>query len=106
MMPGRTSMKTGRIFRNPAKIVPALAWPSSRAEKDAGPWKVWIGDRFDHVEVVGRDHGAEVREAADASQADDRERDGASNQDESLNGVGINDRGQTAGDGVNPCGDD
>src|SRR5258708_21469614 len=33
MMPGRTSMKTGRILRKPAKMVPALAWPSSRAEK-------------------------------------------------------------------------
>src|SRR3989442_4897629 len=31
-MPGSTSRNTGRIFRNPAKIVPAFAWPSSRAE--------------------------------------------------------------------------
>ncbi len=25
-------MKTGKILRKPAKIVPAFAWPSSRAE--------------------------------------------------------------------------
>ena len=32
MSPGITSRNTGRIFRKPAKIVPALAWPSSFAE--------------------------------------------------------------------------
>src|SRR6266478_525683 len=72
---------------------------NGRAEKNAGPRKVWIGDRSDHVEIVGRDHGAEMREATYASQADDRERDSTGNQDQSLNGVGINDRGQTPGDG-------
>src|SRR5260370_3214782 len=77
-----------------------------RAKKDAGPWKVWIGDRFDHVEVVGRDHGAKMFETSDAAQTDNRECDRAGDEDQSLNGVGINDRGQAAGDGVNPCGDD
>ena len=32
MSPGSTSTNTGSIFRKPAKIVPALAWPSSLAE--------------------------------------------------------------------------
>src|SRR6266446_4639200 len=77
-----------------------------RAKKDAGPWKVWIGDRFDHVEVVGRDHSAEMFETSDAAQTDNRECDRAGDEDQSLNGVGINDRGQAAGDGVNPCSDD
>src|SRR6202040_2448310 len=77
-----------------------------RAEKDAGPWKVRIGDRFNHVEVVGRHHRAEMFQAADASQADDRQGNSAGNQDESLNGVGINDGGQAAGDSVNSGGND
>ena len=32
MRPGSTSTNTGRILRNPAKIVPAFAWPSSLAD--------------------------------------------------------------------------
>src|ERR1700676_920070 len=55
--------------------------PENRsAEKDAGPWKIRIGNRLDHVEVIGRHHGAEVFETADASQADNREGDSAGNQ--------------------------
>src|SRR5258708_12952040 len=45
-------------------------------------------------------------EAADASQADDRQDNSTGDQDESLNCVGINDGGQAAGDSVNPSGND
>src|SRR6266849_7474209 len=57
---------------------------NGRAEKDAGPRKVRIGDGFDHVEVVRRDHSPEVFEAADAAQADDGKCDGSGDEDQGL----------------------
>src|SRR5258706_11576739 len=72
-----------------------------RAEKDAGPWKICIRRRLDHVEVIGRHHRSQMFETADASESDDSKGDGACNQDQSLHGVRIDDRGQTAGNGIN-----
>src|SRR5260370_30975515 len=44
-------------------------------------------------------------EAADAAQTNDGERDSAGDEDEGLNGVGVDDRGQATGNGVDAGGD-
>src|SRR5881394_1107509 len=101
MMPGSTSINTGRILRKPAKIVPALACPSSRAEKYSGPWEIWIGRGLDHVEVAGGHHRAKVFESAYTVETDEGKGTGAGDQDQRLNSIGVNDSRKPAGDRVN-----
>src|SRR5579864_6236 len=74
------------------------------AEKDAGPGEIGIRRRLDHVKVVGRDHSAEMFETADAHKPNDGEGDSAGDEDQGLNGVGVNDRGQATCDGVDAGG--
>ena len=54
--------------------------------------------------VVSDDTAA--AETTDAPESNNREGDSAGNQDEGLNGVGVYNCGQTAGDRVNTSGDD
>ena len=58
------------------------------------------------MEIIGRDHGAEMFQAAHASQTNDCKGNRASDEDQSLHRVCVDDRGQSAGDGVNAGGND
>src|SRR4029077_11877642 len=75
------------------------------AEEDAGPGEVGVRGRLDHMEIIWRNHGAEVIETADARKTNNREGNGASDQDEGLHGVGVDDRGEATRDGVDSRGD-
>ena len=76
--------------------------PEDRCSKeDAGPRKARIGSRLDHVEIAGGHHGAEMFEPSDAMQTNHRKRDRTGDQDEGLNGIGINDGSKTSCDRVN-----
>src|SRR2546430_4154054 len=77
-----------------------------RAEKDACPREVRIRGRLYHVEIVRRDHGAEMLQATNPSQTNDGEGDRAGDEDQSLHGVRVNDCGQAARDGVNASSND
>ncbi len=63
--------------------------------------KVRIAHRLDHVEVAGGQGGAQPFKAADPVHSDHGKDDGADNQDQGLHQIGINDRRQSSGDGVN-----
>ena len=58
------------------------------------------------MKVTRRNHGPQVFQPADSVQTDDRQCRGTCDQNQGLHGIGINYRGQSAGDGVNPGGDD
>src|SRR4029077_2014694 len=77
-----------------------------RTEEDSRPGEVGVRGGLDHVEIAIGHHGAQVREAADAEQTDDGEGDGTGDQDEGLDGVGVDDGRESAGDGVDTGGDD
>src|SRR5207245_7195057 len=76
------------------------------AEEDAGPRELRVRGGLDHVEVAGRNHGAEVLEAADTMEADDGQSHGAGDENQGLDGIGVDDRSKAAGDGVDAGGDD
>ena len=59
-----------------------------------------IARRLDHVEEIGRQRRAEPGEAAHVIEPDQRQNDRAGEQHEGLEEVGIDDRFQAAGDGV------
>src|SRR5277367_879792 len=110
MMPGRTSMKTGSILRKHALHNHLIRAPipdakNRRAKKYACPWKILVAGRSHHVEVTRRHHGAQVFKSTHAVEANDRQSHRATYKDEGLDGIGVDDRGQAAGDCVNAGGD-
>src|SRR5262249_44246296 len=77
-----------------------------RPEEDASPWKTGIGCRLDHVEVAFWHHRAQVFKSADAIQSYEREAHRADDENHRLHGVGVEDRGESAGDRINAGNDD
>ena len=75
-------------------------------EEDACPREVGIRHGLDHVKVIQRHHRAEMLKATNTHQANDRQCHRAGNEDQRLDGVCVDDRRQSARDGVNPGSDD
>src|SRR6185369_14449444 len=78
---------------------------NGRAEENSGPGKVGIAHGLDHVEVAGGQGGAQAGKSSHLVHSNHGQNDGAENQDQGLHQVGINDRGQSSGNGVNTSGD-
>src|SRR5947207_15899747 len=72
-----------------------------RAEKDSSPGKIRVAHRLDHMEVAGRYASAQTGEASDAMQTYSGQNYRASNQDQRLNQVGVDQRRQPAGNRIN-----
>ena len=63
-----------------------------RAKENSCPGKFRIARWFDHVEIVRRQSGAETCESSDLMQTDEGKDDGADDQNDGLNQIGIDDR--------------
>ena len=74
------------------------------AEDGACPGVDGVAGRLDHVEVVGRERGAEAGEASDVIEARCAQDDRAGDEHEGLEEVGVDDGLEAAGDGVDTGG--
>src|SRR5262249_11317728 len=70
-------------------------------EEDARPGKLGIARRLHHVEVVGRQGGAQSGKSSGFLQSQDGENDRADEQNDSLHQIGVDNRREPAGNGVN-----
>ena len=71
-----------------------------RAEEDAGPWEVGIAERLDHVKVALGHGRPQPGEAAGSIQTDHRQDHRPRDENQRLDEIGIDDRGQPSGDRV------
>jgi len=76
------------------------------AEEDAGPGEVGVGERSPEADVIFADDVDHFAPAAELVQADEGDGDGAADEDEGLEQVGIEDGAQAAEDGVDAGDDD
>src|SRR6266849_474705 len=77
-----------------------------RTKEDSRPRELRIGRRFYHVEVAGRNHRPQVVQTSYPVETNDGQRNRTGNQNQGLNRVCVDDRSQSAGNGVNSGGDD
>ncbi len=92
--------RTERLLHDDLIGAPVPDSQDDRAKRGPGPWIHRVVRRLDHVEEVGRKRGPQFRKATDFPQPDDREHEGAADQNEGLDEVGIDDRRQSTGNRV------